>query len=78
MHRTYRHTTCEETTPIPHDWMALTLARDPGFYEELYCLKCDSHFPVAEFTWADGLGEGGEADFWHVLGYAASIKKVGS
>lgn len=32
-----------------------TYARDPGFYGATFCVACNAHFPVAEFTWtADG------------------------
>ena len=32
-----------------------TYARDPGFYGATFCVRCNAHFPVAEFVWtADG------------------------
>lgn len=29
-----------------------TYARDPTFYGETFCVRCNAHFPVAEFTWS--------------------------
>lgn len=32
-----------------------TYARDPKFYGATFCVRCNAHFPVAEFVWtADG------------------------
>ncbi len=32
-----------------------TYARDPAFYGSTFCVSCNKHFPVGEFTWtADG------------------------
>ena len=32
-----------------------TYARDPNFYTHTFCVQCDRHLPVSEFTWtADG------------------------
>lgn len=32
-----------------------TYARDPGFYGATFCVHCNAHFPVDQFTWsADG------------------------
>lgn len=30
-----------------------TYARDPGFYGATFCVQCNKHFPVAEFTWTE-------------------------
>lgn len=30
-----------------------TYARDPKFYSHTFCVGCNSHLPVAEFTWED-------------------------
>jgi hypothetical protein len=36
-----------------------TYARDPTFYGATFCVSCNQHFPVAEFTWTvDGAGVG--------------------
>lgn len=32
-----------------------TYARNPSFYGATFCVRCGTHYPVAEFTWeADG------------------------
>ena len=49
----YRHSCGGET----HMGRALseTYARDPTFYGSTFCVRCNAHYPVAEFTWtADG------------------------
>lgn len=33
--------------------IAETYAREPGFYGATFCIGCNAHFPVAEFTWSD-------------------------
>ena len=33
--------------------LAETYAADPSFYETAYCVRCQAHPPVSEFTWAD-------------------------
>lgn len=36
-----------------------TYARDPLFYGSTFCVRCNAHFPVAEFVWtADSLPVG--------------------
>jgi len=36
-----------------------TYARDPTFYGATFCVSCNKHYPVAEFTWtADGMQVG--------------------
>lgn len=49
---TYIHSTCGTRT---HMGQALseTYARDPKFYGATYCVACQLHRPVAEFTWLD-------------------------
>lgn len=49
----YRHLSCGTIT---HMGLALseTYARDPKFYGATFCVECRTHFPVAEFVWADG------------------------
>lgn len=36
--------------------IAETYARQPSFYGATYCVRCQRHLPVAEFTW-DGTDE---------------------
>lgn len=36
--------------------LAETYARDPTFYGATFCVRCGTHYPVAEFTW-DGTDE---------------------
>lgn len=33
--------------------LAETYARDPNFYGFTYCVGCQKHLPVQEFTWED-------------------------
>lgn len=49
----YRHRTCHTLTTMG---LALseTYARDPTFYSHTFCMRCNAHFPVAEFEWIDG------------------------
>ncbi len=36
-----------------------TYARDPTFYGATFCVSCNAHFPVGEFTWSkDGMQVG--------------------
>lgn len=50
----YVHTVCGVTTRMGTA-LAETYARDPGFYGATYCVGCERHAPVGEFTWlADG------------------------
>lgn len=46
----YIHEICGTVTRMSHD-IAATYARDPTFYGGTYCMRCQGHFPVAEFTW---------------------------
>jgi len=55
--RTYIHGTndatrrvCGQTTTMSQV-LAETYARDPGFYGATYCVGCQMHRPVGEFTW---------------------------
>lgn len=32
--------------------MAETIACNPRFYSALFCMKCGTHRPIAEFVWA--------------------------
>ncbi len=31
--------------------IAETYARDPKFYGSTFCIRCNQHLPVAQFTW---------------------------
>jgi len=48
----YRHEKCSRLTKM-HRRVAETLAREPSFYETLFCAHCMSVFPVVEFIWRD-------------------------
>lgn len=50
----YRHTVCGGVTKMGQA-LSETYARDPKFYSATFCCRCNTHQPVAEFTWtADG------------------------
>jgi hypothetical protein len=53
----YVHMQCGEVTTTD-TLKANNLARDPRFYKELFCVKCQKSFPVGdrefEFYWPDG------------------------
>jgi hypothetical protein len=50
----YRHTTCGSVTSMGRA-LSETYARDPTFYGATFCVTCNRHLPVSEFTWtADG------------------------
>lgn len=46
---------CGALTSMPKA-IAETYARDPKFYSATFCCGCNTHLPVAEFTW-DGTNE---------------------
>lgn len=46
----YRHRPCGEITTMGRA-IAETYARDPHFYGATFCVHCDVHKPLAEFTW---------------------------
>lgn len=51
--KSYKHTTgraCGAVTTMS-DPLAETYARDPKFYGATYCVACQMHLPVGEFTW---------------------------
>ncbi len=48
--RTYLHTVCGTTTTMGQA-IAETYAANPSFYGSTYCVHCQRHAPVAEFTW---------------------------
>jgi hypothetical protein len=50
----YIHTVCGTET-IMGRALSETYAREPKFYGATYCVRCQMHKPVTEFTWsADG------------------------
>lgn len=44
---------CGATTTM-HKAIAETYARDPHFYSGTFCVHCQTHRPLTEFTWMDG------------------------
>lgn len=46
----YRHETCGTVTTMGVA-LSQTYARDPKFYGATYCVHCQMHLPVSEFTW---------------------------
>lgn len=48
--RSYLHQTCKSVTTMGQA-IAETYARNPRFYGSTYCVSCQMHRPVAEFTW---------------------------
>ncbi|HEY0108790.1 MAG TPA: hypothetical protein VGB67_04125, partial [Fibrella sp.] len=48
--RSYVHTVCGVATTMGRT-IAETYARDPKFYGATYCVGCEKHLPVSEFTW---------------------------
>lgn len=50
----YKHVACGSVTTMGRA-LSETYARDPSFYGATFCVRCNRHLPVAEFTWtADG------------------------
>lgn len=52
--RTYVHTGGESPCGVAttmNTKIAETYARDPKFYGATYCMGCQRHLPVGEFTW---------------------------
>ena len=47
----YIHMTCGSET-IMGDKLSETYARNPRFYGATYCVHCQMHRPVSEFTWS--------------------------
>jgi hypothetical protein len=46
----YKHDTCGTVTTMGRA-LSETYARDPSFYGATFCVACNKHLPVAEFTW---------------------------
>lgn len=51
----YVHDVCGVVTRM-NQTISETYARDPKFYGATYCVGCQKHLPVSEFTW-DGTKE---------------------
>ncbi len=51
----YRHAKCGTVTRMGQA-LSETYARNPKFYGATYCVHCQLHLPVNEFTW-DGTNE---------------------
>lgn len=51
--QTYYHSKCGTPTSMSLA-IAETYARNPKFYGATYCVQCQMHLPVSEFTWPDG------------------------
>lgn len=50
----YKHESCGTVTTMGRS-LSETYARDPTFYGATFCVGCNAHRPVIEFTWtADG------------------------
>jgi len=50
----YTHRSCGTVTTMGRA-LSETYARDPEFYGATFCVRCNAHYPVAEFVWtADG------------------------
>lgn len=46
----YRHEKCGTVTTMNRK-IAETYARDPSYYGQTFCCRCNDHLPVAEFVW---------------------------
>ena len=56
--RSYKHKECGTTTTCAKK-LAETCAANPRFYRGAYCITCQMHRPLSEFTW---LPDGEEMD----------------
>lgn len=54
--RGYIHEECGKRTMLGLS-MAQAYAKQPTFCAVTFCVHCERHRPVAEFTWDDGSGE---------------------
>lgn len=50
--RGYRHDACGQATECPQH-VAETMARDPKFYQRMFCVHCAGYFAVEQFLWLD-------------------------
>lgn len=46
----YKHSKCGTVTTMGRD-LSETYARQPSFYSHTFCVSCNRHLPVSEFTW---------------------------
>jgi hypothetical protein len=49
----YVHKVCGTATHMGRT-LSETYARDPYFYGATFCVHCNVHKPLAEFSWSDG------------------------
>jgi hypothetical protein len=54
----YRHRVCGTITTMGKA-IAETYSRNPSFYGATFCIKCNAHHPVGEFTWYEMDGSEG-------------------
>lgn len=59
LRRAYEHR-CGATTSMGLE-LCETYARQPSFYGQTYCVRCQMHRPVAEFRWIEADGSLGPA-----------------
>jgi hypothetical protein len=59
----YKHLTCGTITTMDYT-IAATYARNPWFYGATYCVNCQKHRPLIEFTWEPD-GESMEPNEWN-------------
>lgn len=50
--RAYYHVACRTETRMGLA-IAETYARSPSFYGATFCVRCNTHLPVAEFMWVE-------------------------
>ncbi len=61
----YKHQKCGTTTTMGRK-IAETYARDPYFYGATFCVTCNVHRPLTEFTWEpDGEPMDPHDPAWH-------------
>lgn len=46
----YRHRNCGTVTTMSRQ-ISETYARDPYFYGATFCVNCNKHLPLSQFTW---------------------------
>lgn len=54
----YTHSVCGTITTMGRA-LAETYATNPAFYGATFCIKCNQHLPVGEFTWYEMDGSKG-------------------
>lgn len=48
----YKHEKCGKVTRMGRK-LAESIARDPDYYDQTFCIGCGSHFPLEEFEWVE-------------------------